>query len=146
MKPVVFSFPGNENLASALASQLGAERGTLELRHFPDGESYVRFRTPVERRHVILVCTLDRPDDKFLPLAFTAAAARDLGAMQVGLVSSYLAYMRQDRRFHKGEAVTSACFAELLSRQFDWLVTVDPHLHRRSSLSEIYSIPFATLL
>jgi len=145
MEPIVFSLPGNENLSSALAEHLGAKRGELELRHFPDGESYVRLGTPVDRRRVILVCTLDRPDDKFLPLALTAAAARDLGAMQVGLVSPYLAYMRQDRRFHTGEAVTSAYFAALLSGQVDWLVTVDPHLHRRGSLSEIYSIPFATL-
>jgi ribose-phosphate pyrophosphokinase len=28
-----------------------------------------------------------------------------------------------------------------LSGQFDWLVTVDPHLHRRRSLAEIYTIP-----
>lgn len=143
MAPIVFSLPGNEVLSSALVKRLDAERGELELRRFPDGETYVRLGTPVDRRRVILVCTLDRPDAKFLPLVLTAAAARDLGAMQVGLVSPYLAYMRQDRRFQAGEAVTSAYFAALLSKQVDWLVTVDPHLHRRSSLSEIYSIPFA---
>ena len=36
-------------------------------------------------------------------------------------------------------------FAALISAAFDWLVTVDPHLHRRSSLAEIYSIPAATV-
>jgi ribose-phosphate pyrophosphokinase len=84
---------------------------------------------------------LGRPDDKFLPLMFAAAAARELDAAKVGLVSPYLAYMRQDRRFQPGEAVTSTYFARLLSSQIDWLVTVDPHLHRRESLAEIYSIP-----
>jgi ribose-phosphate pyrophosphokinase len=33
----------------------------------------------------------------------------------------------------------------LLSGTFDWLITVDPHLHRRSSLSEIYTIPAVAL-
>ena len=89
----------------------------------------------------MLVCTLDRPDDKFLPLVFAAAAARDLGAHGSALSAPYLAYMRQDRRFQPGEAVTSTYFAKLLSSQIDWLVTVDPHLHRRGSLAEIYSIP-----
>lgn len=28
-----------------------------------------------------------------------------------------------------------------MGRSFDWIVTVDPHLHRRHSLSEIYRIP-----
>lgn len=72
---------------------------------------------------------------------FAAAAARDLGVTRLGLVCPYLAYMRQDRRFQPGEAVTSGYFAKLLSSQIDWLVTVDPHLHRRASLAEIYSIP-----
>jgi ribose-phosphate pyrophosphokinase len=90
---------------------------------------------------VVVVCTLDRPDSKFLPLALTAAMARDLGATRVGLAAPYLAYMRQDRRFEEGEAVTSSYFARLISTGFDWLVTVAPHLHRHASLDEIYSIP-----
>jgi ribose-phosphate pyrophosphokinase len=49
--------------------------------------------------------------------------------------------MRQDRQFHPGEALSSRYFAELVASYFDWLVTVDPHLHRRHSLAEIYSIP-----
>ena len=67
--------------------------------------------------------------------------ARELGAARVVLVAPYLAYMRQDRRFHDGEAVTSRTFASVLSRHFDALVTVDPHLHRYHDLSEIYPIP-----
>jgi ribose-phosphate pyrophosphokinase len=49
--------------------------------------------------------------------------------------------MRQDRRFTRGEAVTSREIARLLSGSFDWLITVDPHLHRYGSLSELYQIP-----
>ena len=128
-------------MVSALAGLLGGEIGEVTLRHFPDGETYVRIATPVEGREVVLVCTLHRPDDKVLPLTFLAATARDLGAARVGLVSPYLAYMRQDRRFQSGEGITSRYFAELVSRSVAWLVTVDPHLHRRSSLDEVYSIP-----
>jgi ribose-phosphate pyrophosphokinase len=88
-----------------------------------------------------LVCTLDRADEKFLPLAFAAATARELGAVRVGLVAPYLGYMRQDARFAPGEAVTSRLFAAELSRAVDWLVTVDPHLHRHRALGDIYSVP-----
>src|SRR3546814_12204191 len=48
--------------------------------------------------------------------------------------------MRQDRRFHDGEALTSRQFAQLLSAEFDGLVTVAPHLHRYGNLQEIYSL------
>ena len=154
MTLLLLALPGNERLtdlleralADAAPNGVGAteprvERGRFTLRRFPDGESYVRVETSVRGRKVALVSTLDRPDDKLLSLLFLAATARDLGATSVGLVAPYLAYMRQDRRFNAGEGVTSAYFASLLSRSFDWLVTVDPHLHRRGSLGEIYSIP-----
>jgi ribose-phosphate pyrophosphokinase len=113
----------------------------LEARHFPDGESYIRFVDDLAGRVVILICTLAQPNNKILDLLFTAATARDLGAAKIGLVAPYLAYMRQDRRFKPGEAVTSREVARLISRACDWLVTVDPHLHRYGSLAELYSIP-----
>lgn len=141
MTPIVLPLPGNEMLGQSLAERLGAEIGKSELRHFPDRESYVRIETTLARRGVVFVCTLDRPDAKFIPLSFIAATARDLGASRVGLVCPYLPYMRQDKRFRPGEALSSAYFAKILGGQFDWLVTIDPHLHRRSSLREIFSIP-----
>lgn len=141
MSQLVCAMPGNDAMARSLAGHLNAEIARCDIRRFPDGESFVRIDSGVRGRDVVVVCTLDRPDDKFLPVAFLAATARDLGAASVGLVSPYLAYMRQDRRFHPGEGVTSAYFARMLGGQFDWLTTMDPHLHRRTSLSEIYAIP-----
>ena len=139
--PFLIAMPGNEPLAAQLASALGFDRGHIETRQFPDGETYLRFITSPEGRSIALVCTLDHPNDKILPLIFSAATARELKASKVGLISPYLAYMRQDHRFKPGEAVTSRQVARLLSEAFDWLVTVDPHLHRYSSLAEIYTIP-----
>jgi len=139
--PLVLPMPGNGDLAGRLARRLSAEVGALSVRRFPDGESYVRLLSNVAGRSVALVCTLDRPDDKLVPLYFLAATARELGAARVGLVAPYLAYMRQDARFQPGEGVTSAQFARLLSSAVDWLVTVDPHLHRVATLAEIYQVP-----
>lgn len=141
MRPVILPFPDNAEMAASLAKRLDAEVGAVALRRFPDGETYVRIETPVSGRATILVCTLSRPDEKLLPLLLTAATAKDLGASRVGLVAPYLAYMRQDARFQPGEGVTSTYVARLLSQAVDWLVTVDPHLHRHRSLADVYSIP-----
>jgi ribose-phosphate pyrophosphokinase len=139
--PIVIPMPGNEAMAQALAQSLRADLGELQMRQFPDGETYLRLMTNVRERALVVVCSLDRPNEKILPLLFAAATARELGAVNAGLVAPYLAYMRQDRRFQPGEAVTSREVARLLSSAFDWLVTVDPHLHRYGSLADIYSIP-----
>jgi hypothetical protein len=85
------------------------------LHRFPDGEALVRIDVPVKGRCVVLAGSLDRPDEKTLPLLFAADAARELGAAQVGLAAPYLAYMRQDRRFNPGKAITSLSYAPLLS-------------------------------
>lgn len=141
MKPAIFGMPGNDWLADSLAAAVDGMSGELEYRQFPDGESYLRFLTPVAGRSTALVCSLSEPDGKVLPLLLAAAALRDLGARRVGLVAPYLAYMRQDRRFRDGEAITSRAFARLLSGAFDWIATVDPHLHRYKTMEELYAVP-----
>ncbi len=142
---LILPLPGNEIFARRLADEGGWELGAMETRRFPDGETYVRLLSEVKDKSVDLVCTLARPDDGFLRLIFAADAARELGACQVNLIAPYLSYMRQDRRFQPGEAVTSRSFARLVSSSFDRLLTVDPHLHRYPALSPLYTVPTDTL-
>ncbi|KRB81208.1 phosphoribosylpyrophosphate synthetase [Sphingomonas sp. Root710] len=137
---IVCGLPGNEAMAQQLATILEAQLGHIESRRFPDGESYVRFEEDVDRKHVVLVCTLAHPDSQILRLLFAADAARDLGARMITLVAPYLAYMRQDRRFRSGEAISSRSFARVLSGSFDRIVTVSPHLHRYKALSDLYPV------
>jgi len=139
--PLFIAMPGNEAMTNSLATMQRATIGKIEVRAFPDGESYLRFMSDLSGRTLVVVCTLDRPNEKLVPLLFAAATARELGVAEIGLVAPYLAYMRQDRQFKPGEAITSREVAKLISDHFDWLVTVDPHLHRYGSLAEIYRIP-----
>lgn len=141
MTGVVLAAAGSETLGRHLAEALGLPLGAVESRRFPDEETYLRLAAECRGRHVLIACSLDHPDPKLLPLVFLAEAARAEGAARVGLVAPYLAYMRQDQQFRPGEAVTSRMFAALVSRHIDWLVTVDPHLHRVRALDEIYTVP-----
>lgn len=140
---VVIAAPGHESLAARLATQLGGRRIDLESRRFPDGERYVRIAGDLHGASVVVAATLRDPDPQLATLLFMADAARDLGAARVGLAAPYLAYLRQDRRFRDGEAISSRTFAKVISGSFDWLATMDPHLHRYASLGEIYAIPSA---
>lgn len=141
MTAIVLALPENDRLANRIGAILDLDVSDVVVHRFPDGEVRVRVNRSVAGKAVILTATLDRSDPKILPLLFAAATARDLGASSVGLVAPYLAYMRQDRRFETGEGVSARHFAHLLSGALDWLVTVDPHLHRTARLEDLYTIP-----
>ena len=149
MKLLLYPLPGNEARADMLAQAL---RGRCEVQvagcvvhRFPDGETLVRVQPPEPDAQAVLLCSLDGADAKTVPLLMAAATLRELGAARVGLVAPYLAYMRQDRRFAPGQAVSAKLYAQLLSAQFDWLLSVDPHLHRIHDLAEIYTARTAVL-
>jgi ribose-phosphate pyrophosphokinase len=139
MRKIVIAYQGNEQLATSIRDGLNCSLGKYEMRQFPDGETYVRLITDVLDKEVILVATLHRPDDKFLSLVFLLRLLREAGALKIKLVAPYLAYMRQDKQFKPGEAVTSTYFGELISPFIDELITIDPHLHRHHSMKEVYT-------
>lgn len=132
----IHAMPGNQALAEDLARHGGWPWTTVQVRRFPDEESLVTVTPPEKGEEAVLVCTLDRPDPKLLPLLLAAGTLRELGAARVVLVAPYLAYLRQDARFHPGEAVAAGIFGRLLDGLFDAVLTADPHLHRLRTLAE----------
>ena len=145
MSIIYLEFSGNTQLSLNLSKLMGADVANFDYRKFPDGESYFNIHSDLTNKDVIIFTSLLSPNEKLLELIFIAETLRDLGAMSVGIVTPYLGYMRQDKKFNSGEALTSKIFADIINIYFDWLLTVDPHLHRYKSLSEIYSIPTVTL-
>ena len=146
MKPILFTlFSDESSLFTQLVSSGQFELGETDIRRFPDGESYVRTISQCKNRNIVILANLHHPDDKLLPLLFLCQSLRDEQVKNITLVAPYLPYMRQDIRFHSGECITSAVFASLLSPAINQLITVDPHLHRYHSLSEIYNTKTQTL-
>jgi ribose-phosphate pyrophosphokinase len=47
MKKIFFAMPENEELTDSLIQKENAEKGSLEIRQFPDGETYVRILSDV---------------------------------------------------------------------------------------------------
>ncbi|CZG06766.1 TPA: ribose-phosphate diphosphokinase [Legionella pneumophila subsp. pneumophila] len=141
MKPLLFSLFDSSEIARRLQEVLQVDVGDVTFHRFPDTEWYLKINSEVNNRSLMVVDSLNEPDEKILPLLFFAKTAKELGARKVGLIAPYLSYLRQDKRFHQGEGITSRYFAQMLSSSFDWLMSIDPHLHRYHSLDEIYSIP-----
>ena len=123
-------------LASGLAATLGVPMATVQRHAFPDGETRLRL-PPSLPAEVMVLRGLQDPNAKFTELLLAAAGARVLGARKLTLVSPYLAYMRQDMAFTPGEVVSQRHLGGLLAQSFDAVVTVDPHLHRVTTLDAV---------
>lgn len=125
--------------AMRLADALDLKAACIERHRFPDDE--LRLRLPLQPEQMLpsqllLYRSLDRPNEKLVELLLVAGEARRLGCQQLLLVAPYLAYMRQDIAFQAGEVVSQQIVGPFLAELFDGVITVDPHLHRISSLSQ----------
>lgn len=135
MTCAVFAFPECVEQAGRLAEELNVDCRPVSLHRFPDGESLVRVADATDT--ALLYRSLDRPNEKIFELLLATSALRAGGCRRLILVTPYLAYMRQDMAFHAGEAVSQRLLGEILAAHCDGLITLDPHLHRIGSLSEI---------
>jgi ribose-phosphate pyrophosphokinase len=142
---MILAFPDYLKQAQRLADRLNVELAEVTLHHFPDSESFVRL-PPLLPEHVIICRSLNQPNDKLIELLLCATTARELGAKRVTLVAPYLSYMRQDIANQPGEAVSQRIIGKLLADLFDDVITVDPHLHRISSLDQAIPIKNAISL
>jgi ribose-phosphate pyrophosphokinase len=133
---MLLHFDDERAFARRLARASGLEPGAIRRHRFPDDELRITLPPRVSRR-VVVVRSLDRPNEKLVELLLAAQTARALGARHVTLVAPYLAYMRQDRAFAPGEAVSQRHVGAFLAALFDRIVTVDPHLHRIARLAEV---------
>ena len=121
--------------AARIGQRLGVAVRQIKVHHFPDGESLVTV-VPSEAT-VIVYASLDHPNERMMDLLLAAEALCRNGATRLVLVAPYLCYMRQDKAFHEGEAISQRLLGDLLGRRFDRIITIDSHLHRVNSLAEI---------
>ena len=134
--PLILTFPAYRVLADRLAAETGYGVFPVAIHSFPDEESLVCL-PPELPEHVVFFCSLDRPNEKLVELGFAAATARKLGARYLTLVAPYLCYMRQDKAFQAGEAISQQIVGNWLGDWFDNIITVDSHLHRITALSDV---------
>jgi ribose-phosphate pyrophosphokinase len=122
--------PASRELGERIARALNVATVPVFSKTFPDGESYIRFETEsLEDEDVVIVQTTSPPQDQRLfQLFLMADNAADMKAKSITLVSPYLAYSRQDKRFLAGEAFSAKTIIKLLqSCGVGRILTVNAH-------------------
>lgn len=140
--PQVVSLPDYTKPAQRLAQVLDCDYAHVRVHRFPDGESRVRIPTE-PATHVIICQSLDRPNDKLIELLLAIQTFRQAGVKRISLVAPYLCYMRQDKAFHPGEAISQQIVGRFLADLIDDLITVDAHLHRINFLQQAIPLDHA---
>jgi ribose-phosphate pyrophosphokinase len=123
---IVFGLQDPTGIAWEVAKHLEKPLGKAELRDFPDGEFYLKILNDVKGKHCAIVKSV-RTGDDLLQVLLLADALKENGAVAVHAVAPYLAYMRQDKKFTEGEAVSAKTVLKLLNEVADDITTVNCH-------------------
>lgn len=146
---LLIHFEDEAQPARTLAQAAQLPHALIERHRFPDEE--LKLRLPVNAQGrlpdtLVIYRSLDRPNHKLIELMLAAEQARQLGARRIVLVAPYLAYMRQDIAFRPGEVVSQKVVGRFIAGLFDAVITVDPHLHRITTLQEAIPLTHAIAL
>jgi ribose-phosphate pyrophosphokinase len=134
-------------LARAISKIAGFPLIETSMKRFPDGELYLRVMGEPTGQDVVVVQSLGlRPDRLLMEYCMIAEALKGAGCRSVTAVIPYLAYARQDSRFHPGEPLSVKLVARMIEVSgTDRLISVDAHLHRLAGLGEVFTIPTVNL-
>ena len=132
---MILGFPDSHRQAAAVAQALALPYVEVGVHHFPDGESRITL-PECSGDHIVVVRSLDRPNDKLVEVLLLTRALRERGVLRLTLVAPYLCYMRQDKAFHKGELISQKLLGAWIAETFEDVITVDPHLHRIDRLDD----------
>ena len=119
---IVMACSGGLHLGKKIAKAIKASYDKVKLERFPDTE--LRIQIPdVSGKQVYFVQSFypeeNDINDKLVEAVFAGQTARELGASKVSLIAPYLAYLREDKRFESGEAISARILAKLF-KVFNW--------------------------
>ena len=141
---LVFSGTRSTSLGWNVSKDLKTDMGKIEVKSFPDGEKYVRIESDVRRKECAVIQSV-RTNDDLLELILILDAIRDSGATQVHAVMPYLAYLRQDKRFIKGEALSAKTVLKIIDELADSITTVNAHFLNRDGETVYHHVRFMNL-
>lgn len=135
----------SQALAAQIARKLDDKFCLIESRKFPDGERYLRINDEIpENEKVIIIQSTGFPqDENMMELFFILDTLNDMNVTDITVVSPYLGYSRQERRFKEVECISAKATAKLIQAMgVKHLVSVNLH---EQSICDLYDIPVDNL-
>ena len=137
---MIFSGSANLPLAKKIATRLGKDLGSIELRRFSDGEIWVKFRENIRGRDVFIIQSTNPPAENIMELLIMIDAAKRSSARTITAVIPYFGYARQDRKDQPRVSISARLVANLITiAGADRVVTMDLHA---AQIQGFFDIPF----
>src|SRR5215218_5857983 len=116
-------------LAQRIAEHLGVELGEIDLRTYPNGETYCRYAESIRGADLFLVQTGCEPvDQNLMELLLMIQAAKLASAKRITAVIPWFPYSRQDRKARPREPISGRLVADMLQLAgADRVLTMDLH-------------------
>jgi ribose-phosphate pyrophosphokinase len=118
------------------------------VRKFPDGETYLRLeKTNFNGKNVYLIHSLaPEQNESLIELFLSIDTIRDYGAKKIHLITPYLAYARQHKRYLSGEAFSLKTFIKILKfLGTSRMTTIDAHFCRKVGVFNLFGLKIENL-
>ena len=113
---MVFSGTANLPLAEKVASYLGKPLNKIDIKHFPDGETFCQVQEGVRGRDVFVIQSgSPAPNEAYMELFIIMDALKRGSAARITAVIPYYGYARQDRKDQPRVPITARLVANLIT-------------------------------
>ena len=136
---MVFSGTANLPLAEAVADYLGRPLNKIDIKHFPDGETFCQVVEGVRGRDVFVIQSgSPAPNEAYMELFIIMDALKRGSAARITAVIPYYGYARQDRKDQPRVPITARLVANLLQRAgADRVLAMDLHANQIQGFFDI---------
>jgi ribose-phosphate pyrophosphokinase len=134
----MLSGSANRSLAAEIAQTIGVPLGDTTIRHFADGEIFVRINENVRGRDIFILQPTNAPAENLMELLLLIDAARRASAARITAVLPYFGYARQDRKDQPRVAIGAKLVANMVTvAGADRVLGVDFHQHQLQGFFDI---------
>ena len=136
---MVFSGTANLPLAERVAEYLGRPLNKIDIKHFPDGETFCQVQEGVRGKDVFVIQSgSPAPNEAYMELFVIMDALKRGSAARITAVLPYYGYARQDRKDQPRVPITARLVANLLEcAGADRVLTMDLHANQIQGFFDI---------
>ncbi len=136
---IIFSGNAHPELSEHIADYLGIDLGKVDVRRFPDGETFIRLEENIRGKDVFVVQPIcGQPNDSLMELLIMIDAMRRSSAARITAVLPLYGYARQDRKDQSRVPITAKLVANLIvAAGTNRLLTMDLHAQQIQGFFDI---------